>query len=197
MTLLFYIILFISFIFTLSLEKIKRSLHLKPIHTRRIAHVFFFLIILVSYFTIKNQEALLILSIFLIIFCISYKFNLLSSIHIRDYLTYGEIIYILCFILLFIFWEGSPYVFVSSSFVLGFLDPISALIKKNDKKELKYNILYLILCFLILSLIAFYFKEFNFSKILIASFLAATIDRYSNYGLDNITTPIVIALFLS
>jgi len=179
------------------LETIKRIFQIKSIYTRRIAHLFFFLVILISYFIIKNQESLLILSIFLAIFCISYKFKLLSSIHIKEYLTYGEIIYILFFILLFIFWENNPYVFISSSFVLGFIDPISAVIKKTNKKELKYNLLYSVLCFLILSLIAFNFKEFYFTKILIASLLASITDRYSNHGLDNITTPMVVALFLS
>ncbi|MDD2909429.1 MAG: hypothetical protein PHU74_00705 [Candidatus Pacebacteria bacterium] len=197
MNLLFFIILFISFIFIFLLEIIKRYFNIKSIYTRRAAHIFFFIIILISYFTISIQEALIILSIFFIIFCLSYRFYILSSIHIKEFLTYGEIIYIISFILLFIFWGNNPYVFVSASFILGFLDPISAFFNKSNKRCFKYNLKYLALCFLILSLIAFYYKEFVFLKILMIALTSAIIDRYSDYGLDNITTPMAVALFLS
>jgi hypothetical protein len=133
----------------------------------------------------------------LLVFIVSYIRYLLSSIHIKEYVTYGELFYIVCFILLFVFWGNNYYIFTSSAFVLGFLDPISSLIKKENKKEIRYNLIYLILCFVILFLIAFYFKEFNFTKIIVASIAAMVADRFSEHGLDNITTPIIVALLLS
>lgn len=197
MSSIFFIVLLISLIFTLLLEIIKRRFKLRALYTRKIAHFFFFIVILITHSLINTKECLLILSIFLIIFIISYILYLLSSIHIKEYITYGELIYIICFMVLFIFWGDNYYIFTSSAFVLGLLDPISSFIKKESKKEVRYNLIYLIMCFAILSLIAFYFKEFNIIKIVIASIVAAVVDRFSEHGLDNITTPIVVALLLS
>lgn len=197
MSSIFFIVLLISFLFTALLEIIKRCFKLRALYTRRIAHLFFFVVILITHSLTNTEECLLILSIFLIIFIISYIRYLLSSIHIKEYVTYGELVYIVCFMLLFIFWGDNYYVFTSSAFILGLLDPISSLIKKGSKKEIRYNLIYLILCFAILSFVSFYFKEFNLVKIVIASIVAAVADCFSEHGLDNITTPIAVALLLS
>lgn len=190
-------VLIVSSLFLLALEWAKRRFGFNTDYTRKTAHIFYFFVIIYSYFHLTVHEAMTVLLIFLAVFTVSFIYNLLSSIHIKIYRTWGEIIYIITFLLLFAFFGENNLVFMSGAFVLGILDPLSAFYKKTSKKNLAYNTLYFIACLALLLSIALFYGRCETNYIFLAALAAALADRYSEFGLDNITVPLAVVLILA
>lgn len=189
--------------FYLILELIKRKTNISINITRKIAHIGSAIFSIFFYFFLSKVEFVLITSIFSIIFFISYKAKFLKSIHINDYRTLGEIFYPVSLVILGILFFNNKFIMITSIAIMGFADAISGLYNvKFNKNTLKGSLIFFLITFTIIS--TTYLIYFNdpigtiiLLKFLLISIIISSVEHYSNYGLDNLSVPILSAIILN
>lgn len=190
-------VLIVSSLFLLALEWAKRRFGFNTDYTRKTAHIFYFFVIIYSYFHLTVHEAMTVLLIFwqysqFPLFIISCRRFISKSIGL------GGKLYILLLFFCCLLFLAKTICFYERCVCFGNFRSVKRFLqKKLLKKNLAYNTLYFITCLALLLSIALFYGRCETNYIFLAALAAALADRYSEFGLDNITVPLAVVLILA
>lgn len=187
----FILIFFLAF-FTV-LEFVKRKFKTNSEYTRKFAHVFGGLAVIVFSGYINRFEYLLLTIFFLLFFIVSHKKKLLYSFSAITRESYGEITYLLGLTILGIIFFDQKNIFIPSLLILIFPDAIAGLIGyqiRKERKTLAGSFIYFVVALVIL------INFFPLSSSLIMSIILSFTEFISPLGLDNLTVPLVFSLLM-
>ena len=183
---------FIVFFFVL--EYVKRRFQINSEYTRKFAHIFGGLGVLISSFYLNQLEYLSLTLFFLFVFLISFKKKLLKLFTEISRKSYGEITYLMGLILLGLFMYNTKNLFYCGLLLLIFPDSVAGLIGyqiNKQKKTLVGSFIYFLLALFIL--LQFFPSAYS---IPFAVLLSLT-EYFSPYGLDNFSIPLVYILVVN
>ncbi len=196
------IILFLTLY--LSLEWLKRYFHLNNVLTRKIAHSTSAILAVILSVFIPQNIFLTTTSLLFIFFILSYRHNWLTSIHLPQPKTYGEILFPITIILLTLFFYNNHFILWSALLTLGISDTLTGLYNFYKKQFSSYqgSLLFFISTFLILLCLIIFLpispqiNSLLILKIASISFITTITERYSPLGFDNLTAPLLLAVLL-
>lgn len=174
------------------LEVLSRRFSLPAEYIRRVSHIF--AAIFVAFFSLHLSALFLltILIIFILIMRLSRSLKIFNHIHSVSRRTVGEELLPLGFIAAYLILDGETAKFIPTVLVVGLADPITGVVVQKYK-----NNAFGILTFLIVTTtILFLSSQLSPLAIILISLLAAITERFSPYGSDNLSIPVLTALLL-
>lgn len=188
------LIIGISFcLFYVVLEVFQRKTHIDSQITRKFAHIFSGLGVIVGSNYLTRIEFVCLASFFLVLFIISRIFTLQKSILVQQKKGYGEIYFPIILVLLGFFFYNNRSLFIQTLLILSIPDTLSWLpgyIAQSTRKTMAGSWAYFFSALIVL----LFFHSLFFS--FIAAALLAVVEYYSPSGSDNLTTPVAF-LFIS
>lgn len=175
-----------------TLEVLSRRFSLPAEYIRRISHVF--AAIFVAFFSLYLSAPflLIILSVFILIMLLSRSLKIFNHIHSVARQTIGEELLPLGFIAAYLISNGETAKFIPTVLIVGLADPITGVVVQKYK-----NNTFGILAFLIVTItILFLSSQLSPLNIILVSLLVAITERFSPYGSDNLSIPVLTALLL-
>jgi len=208
-----FLIAFLLFLFVA--EQLRKKNWLSTEATRKLVHILTGIAVFFSPFLIHSKYPPLVLAIIFIIFnLLSIRMNWFSGIHSTDRHSYGTVYYPLAFgILVFFYWESQIYIMQVSMLILALGDAFAAIVGKNVQFKTEFILHHSpkslegsSTMFLISFLCVFgcgYFHILPEIPILhlfllstVIAFFASLAEALFDGGLDNISIPLISALFL-
>jgi phytol kinase len=185
----------ILFLFSLLiLEYFSRNTNINSEITRKIAHIESGLFGILMAKSLSANLFIFFLLLFQLIIIFSYKINFLKSIHNVKRKTFGEILLPLGILTAFAVSAGAGKIFFCSVLILTFADPLSG--HFGNMKGLSSKIGQLL--FFLFTFVAFYlfFPFVSVFIVAIAALALTFIEKFSPFGLDNLSIPLVASLIL-
>jgi dolichol kinase len=195
---IFFLIIFVS------TELMHRKMNIRAEITRKIAHVLSAMTLAILPIFMSILDISIIALIFIIVLIVSFRLKVFRSIHSVKRKTYGEILFPVGVLAVFIF-SRNVMVFEVAMLILGFSDTAAELIGKKFGKAKYLNnhttIIGSIAFFSVTILILSIFNGIGLSladKIIIGVILT-NVEAISNYGIDNLLIPLFFSalIFLS
>lgn len=174
------------------LEVLSRRFSLPAEHIRRISHVL--AAIFVAFFSLYLSAPFLlsVLGIFILVMLLSRFLKIFNHIHSVSRRTIGEELLPLGFIVAYLISNGETAKFIPAVLVVGLADPITGVAVQRYK-----NNAFGILIFLTVTIpILFLASQLPPLAIILVSLLVAITERFSPYGSDNLSIPVLTALLL-
>ena len=190
---------------------------IKAEHTRKIVHIGSG--VLTMLFPIYLDSALYVLIIctaFLVLLLISKVYEFLPSINKINRTSVGSYLYPVVVVITFVYYDAQPSVgadfgrllyFYLPILIMSISDPVAALAgqrfgKVKDKKTFAGSLGFFFSSVIISLLLFSYFNKYDGSLAYIAlnalgiSLFTVIAERYSKYGMDNLTIPLAAIAFL-
>lgn len=188
--------------FYVFLEMYKRMTNVPTHITRKIAHVGSAILSIIFYFFLTKNAFISVTTIFTIVFLISFKIRSLTSVHLTEYKSIGEILYPLSLIILAIFFFHDQFIMITSIAIMGFSDAASGLYNYKYKKNtlLGSMIFFTITVTIIAQMHLIYFNYLSISilcMIILISSLISLTEYHAHHGTDNLFVPLCTAILLS
>ncbi len=132
-------ILLILFFAEMLLKLIRWHSH----NTRRLVHILVGCLVCTAPFIFESRAPVLVIAgIFIVLNILALKFNLISSIHETDRISYGTVYFpVSFFILVFWFWDKDPAILLTSMLIMAFADPVASWVGESRKKPIIFRIL--------------------------------------------------------
>ncbi|MDA0987129.1 MAG: DUF92 domain-containing protein [Bacteroidetes bacterium] len=211
---IFFGLLFGILILLLVAEKLRKVYINSPEITRKLVHIGVGLIIFYSpkIFT-SGIPPILLCAIFIVINTYALLKGKLKGIHGTQRFTFGTVYYpIAVIILLYSFWDNSPFIISTSILVLAFSDSMAAIVGENIKNPKYYFLsgekksyqgsITLFLVTTIIVFISLYSTQLQYSNeeiimiSTISGLIATLLEGVSIKGFDNLTLPLGVAFIL-
>lgn len=188
---LFSSILF--FCVLLAIEYVTRKNNYSKEFTRRLAHLLSGLFGILMGFVLDSWVFITFAVVFLGIISISYSIKFLSSIHGVTRKTYGELLLPLGILSAYLI-SGPTTSYTVAVLILSVSDPLAGIIgnlKLFDKIRWTGSASFFLSAFLIL---IFFYKGQQLIALLALALIVTIVERFSNYGTDNLSIPLSASL---
>lgn len=176
-----------SFLLTLLvIEWIYRYFRIPAEITRKLAHVACGYLVLYWSERVSFTEYCVLLTVFLGIFLLEKRFHILRSLHDIGRPSIGDITYLAGLYVLGIVYYGTP-LFAVGLLVMVIPDAVAGILtftRGTGKKDLIHSGIVSICCFLLL------IWSVPVESVLVIAVAVAVVERFSSYGLDNVTVPV-------
>ncbi|MEI7758622.1 MAG: hypothetical protein WCJ05_00370 [bacterium] len=195
---IFFLIIFVS------TELMHRKMNIRAEITRKIAHVLSAITLAILPIFMSILDISIIALIFIIVLIVSFRLKVFRSIHSVKRKTYGEILFPVGVLAVFIF-SRNVMVFEVAMLILGFSDTAAELIGKkfgkakylNNHSTIIGSIAFFSVTIIILSI--FNGIGLSFADKIIIGVILTIVEAISNYGIDNLLIPLFFSalIFLS
>lgn len=167
---------------------------------RKVAHFFGGIVMSGLLFFLSAQVFVLSNLIFALIFTMLSLKKVITSIHVSNYKTWGEIFYPISLAILGYFAFDEKLIMLSAIATLCFADSLAGLYDiKNKKRTIAGAMIFFVTSFVALMICSVFFVPFSvmiFTKLAIISFMVAIVEFFSYYGSDNLTVPLATAVLM-
>src|SRR3989344_7839967 len=179
--------------FYLSLEIANRKIQVKPVITRKIAHIFSGIGAVLFSLFLTQIEFIICVIFFLVFIVISSSIRLLHYIHLSSGYRTGEIVYPIGLLVLALGFYNEQVLFITGVLLLALPDVVASLVGKRFNSESKSyigSLAYQASSFLILIF------TFPLHVAFLMSVILAVVEHISRRGLDNLTVPLFYTIIL-
>ncbi len=164
-------------------------------YSRRVVHLISGLIDLSMAFILHPLIFIIVLLGFTFVMFVSQRKNIFFCVHQVERKTYGEVFFAMGILIAYLLSKPLGANFVAAVLVLSLAD-LGAGIAGDFSKAQKKTILGSVVFFIITLIILFCLYPNNLIPNLIISLIVTIVERYSNYGFDNLTISPVVVLVL-
>ncbi len=133
--------LFISFFIGLS-ELLRKALNWGPEVTRKLVHVMVGVLVCFAPFILEHSYWALILAVvFTLVNYLALKSKSFEGMHATERISYGTIYFPIAFgLLVWIYWDRNPAIFLTAMLILAFADTIATLVGERVPDERKFRL---------------------------------------------------------
>lgn len=188
-------LILLPIIVLLGMEIVSKRFHVQPELTRKAAHVIIGIIAVLGFLEGPLWLYAVSVSALTGIVFVSLRKRLLSSLHGVKRPTFGELFLPLGLLAPLPFTLDAPEIYITSILVMTLADSFAGLVgfyTKQRTKSIRGSVVFLGVAFGIILLAA----GIPWTQALLVAVIATGVERFSNYGSDNLTIPLVVTAVL-